>query len=94
MQAIPGNAQTNNKISTTPKNNKMNNPKKEAYMLALKMRQFQAKCEVSILSENANTRKHSELREVLCQVDWNKFDDVINYLEFSYKQQNKPKFFH
>lgn len=61
-----------------------NYPKKEAFNLAKKMRQFRAKTEETASSEvNVNADQHRA--EVVRQIDWTAFNDVINQLEFCQK---------
>lgn len=67
-----------------------NYPKKAAYALAVSMRRFRAKTEEMAHSEY-NHRCDEDRVEVVRQIDWKAFNEVIEQLEFSYLQLKKHK---
>lgn len=64
----------------------MNYPDKTAYMIAQKLRKFRAESEQFISSE-INVNADEQMRNVVRQIDWKAYNDIINQLEFTYKQR-------
>lgn len=60
-----------------------NYPAKTAFSLAKKMRKFRAKTEATALSD-LNHKAEDERCEVVRQIDWAAFNEVIKQLEFTY----------
>lgn len=60
-----------------------NYPKKSAYQLAQKMREFLTKTEETAHSE-INVNADSDRSEVVRQINWSAFNEVIRGLEFPY----------
>lgn len=67
-----------------------NYPKKSAYALAVAMKRFRAKTEETAHSEY-NYRAEQDRIEVVRQIDWSAFNEVIKQLEFEYLQLKKYK---
>ena len=68
----------------------MNYPKKAAYKLAQQMKEFRVKTEETQYSE-INQRADLDRAEVVRQMDWTKYHEVIEYLEFCYLMDKKKK---
>lgn len=67
-----------------------NYPKKSAYMLGRDMRRFLHQTENTAYSE-LNNNADADRVEVIRQIDWAAFNQIVNQLEFSYLQQKKNK---
>lgn len=63
-----------------------NNPAKEAFNLAAKLKEFRAKTEITAYSET-NQNAEQERRDVVRQIDWAAFNEIVNQLEFTYKHK-------
>jgi hypothetical protein len=67
-----------------------NYPAKSAFKLAQQMRKFRAQTEENALSET-NPNADNDRREVVRQMDWYAFSQVIDYLEFTHLNTEKRK---
>lgn len=67
-----------------------NYPKKSAFALGAKMRAFLIQTENAATSE-VNVNADHDRAEVVRQIDWGKFNDIINQLQYPYIQQQKNK---
>jgi hypothetical protein len=65
-----------------------NYPDKAAKSLASKMKSFRRKTEETATSE-INPHAESDRSEVVRQIDWAKFDEIISQLEFVYDHRKK-----
>lgn len=65
-----------------------NYPTKSAYKLATQMKHFRARTEEIAYSE-INNNAENDRKEVVRQIDWTAFNEVIAQLEFCYNQQKK-----
>jgi hypothetical protein len=63
-------------------------PKAKAASLALKLREFRAASE-EFLSSEQNPHVNADMREVVRQINWTEYNNVINQLEFCHKQKHK-----
>lgn len=61
----------------------LTNPAKEAFNLAMKMKKFRAMTEETARNE-FNPNVDSERAEVVRQIDWNAFNEVVKQLQFVY----------
>lgn len=67
-----------------------NYPKKAAYKLAHDMRKFLKQTESTAYSEINPAADHHRA-EVVRQIDWGKFAEIIDQLEFTYLMECKEK---
>lgn len=67
-----------------------NYPKRVAFILGTKMKQFRARTEDHAYSE-VNPYAEEHRVEVVRQIDWEAFDKVIKQLQFLHNQTIKPK---
>lgn len=67
-----------------------NYPFRSAFKLAKQMRELRAKTEETAYSET-NHQADLNRAELVRQIDWRMYQEVIDQLEFCYKQQLKTK---
>lgn len=63
----------------------MNYPKSIAHRVAQNLRRFRAASEKQITSE-VNPKAQEEMREIVRQIDWGKYDEIIKQLEYCFEQ--------
>lgn len=63
----------------------MNYPKSIAHRVAQNLRRFRAASEKQITSE-VNPKAQDEMREIVRQIDWDKYDEIIKQLEYCFEQ--------
>jgi len=66
----------------------IDNPKKMAYQLGKRLSDFR-KWSEDIITSESNPNANEDMREVVRQIDWNAYNDIINQLEFCHKQDKK-----
>lgn len=77
-----------NYINQLPK--PFNHPKKTAYKIAQDMKRLRARTEETAYSET-NPEADQDRAEVVRQIDWNLFNEMIKQLEFAYLNDKKYK---
>jgi len=65
-----------------------NYPKKSAYKLAKQMSRFQVRTE-SVANSEINHDAENDRAELVSQIDWVAFNEVVRQLEFLYLQRKK-----